>query len=189
MHPRIGAATEWINEWRKKMAEYLIKDLMSVSRYLPYGLIVGIIVAIILSAINNRRVRKNKAPFSVMAITGFVMYIVILLFITFLSRENGSSAVIDMELFSTWGINTRNNAYVVENVLLFIPYGFFCAWAIPGARKLWSCTWIGAMTTVVIEYLQLFTGRGRFQIDDVLTNILGTIIGYIAFRCVMKLRR
>ena len=32
--------------------------------------------------------------------------------------------MMDLELFSTWGINDRNNAFVVENVLLFIPYGF-----------------------------------------------------------------
>lgn len=169
------------------MAKYIIRDVTSVFRYLPYGLIVGMIVAIILSAINDRRVRKQKAPFSVMAITGFFMYIVVLLFITFLSREDGSrSKSIDLELLSTWGINTRNNAYVIENILLFIPYGFFCAWVFTAARKLWFCTLIGAVTSLGIECLQLITGRGFFQIDDVLTNTLGAIIGYLLFCCVAK---
>ncbi len=171
------------------MEKYIIKDLLSVARFIPYGLVVGVIVCIILSAINNGRVRRNKASFSVMAITGLITYLFIMLFITFWSRESGTNTGIDMELFSTWGINTRNNAYVIENILLFVPYGFLLAWAVPKARKLWTCTWIGAMTTVAIEYLQLFTGRGYFQIDDVLTNILGAFIGYLFFWCVMLLRR
>lgn len=168
------------------MAEYIIKDVMSVFRYLPYGILAGIIVAIILSAINDRRVKKNKVPFSVVAITGFFMYIVILLFITVLSREGGSSKGIDFKFFSTWGINTRNNAYVIENILLFIPFGILCAWVIPAARKLWSCAAIGMTVSLGIECLQLITGRGFFQVDDILTNTLGAVAGYLLYRCMVR---
>lgn len=165
------------------MAEYIVRDVTSVCRYLPYGLLAGIIAAIILKAINDRRVKKNKTPFSVMAITVFVMYIAVLLFITFLSRDGGNSKGINMELFSTWGINARNDAYVIENILLFIPFGFLCAWTLPIARRWWLCTLTGALTSLGIEILQLVTGRGFFQIDDVLTNTLGAIIGYILYYC------
>ena len=88
----------------------------------------------------------------------------------------------DLELFSTWGINDRNNAYVIENVLLFIPYGFLCGWNFIGARNLFRCAALGAVTSFGIEWMQLMTGRGYFQIDDILTNILGTVIGWIIFR-------
>lgn len=171
------------------MAKYIIRDITSVLCYLPYGLVVGMIVAIILSAINDRRVRKEKAPFSVLAITGLIMYIVVLLFITFWSREDGSSKGIDLELLSTWGINMRNNAYVIENILLFIPYGFFCAWVFKAARKVFSCTVIGVVTSLGIEWLQLITGRGFFQIDDVVTNTIGALLGCLLLRILMKLLR
>lgn len=171
------------------MAEYIVKDITSVLRYLPYGLVAGMVVAIILSAINDRRVRKNKTPFSVIAITGFIMYIVVLLFITFLSREDGSSKGIDLELFATWGINTRNNAYVIENILLFIPFGFFCAWVFPVAGRLLSCTLWGAALSLGIECLQLITERGYFQIDDVLTNTIGAFIGYLVYWLFRKINR
>ncbi len=164
------------------MAKYIVRDITSVFCYLPYGLIVGLIVAIILSAINDRRARRKKAPFAVWAITAFIMYMVVMLFITFLSREDGSRKGVDLELFSTWGINARNNAYVIENILLFVPYGFFSAWVIPRARKLLSCTLLGVITSLGIECLQLITERGFFQIDDVLTNTLGACIGYLLFR-------
>lgn len=171
------------------MAKYIIRDITSVLCYLPYGLVAGMIVAIILSAINDRRVKKDKTPFSVLAITGFMMYIVVLLFITVWSREDGSSKGIDLELLSTWGINMRNNAYVVENILLFIPYGFLCAWAFKAVRNVFSCTMVGAATSLVVEWLQLVTGRGFFQIDDVVTNTIGAFIGCIAFRIVLLLHQ
>ena len=171
------------------MVEFIIKDLMSVFRYLPYGIFAGIMMAIILSVINDGRVKKNKTPFSVEAITGLFMYMVILLFITVLSREGGRSKGIDLELFSTWGINTRNNAYVIENILLFIPFGVLCAWAIPRVRRLWSCASIGMAVSFGIECLQLVTGRGYFQIDDILTNTLGATLGYLMYRCVARKKK
>lgn len=166
------------------MVKYIIKDLMSVFRYLPYGILAGIMMAIILSVINDGRVKKNKTLFSVKAITGLFMYIVILLFITVLSREGGRSKGIDLELFSTWGINTRNNAYVIENILLFIPFGVLGAWVFPMARSIWCCASMGLMVSLGIECLQLITGRGFFQIDDILTNTLGTVVGYLLYQCI-----
>jgi len=168
------------------MTKYIIRDVTSMLRYLPYGLLAGMIVVIVLSVINNRRMKKNKEPLSVMAITGFMMYLVVLLFITFLSREGGSNKGIDMKLFSTWGINTRNNAYVIENILLFIPYGFFCAWIIKEINNIFICTLLGAATSLIIEWLQLLTGRGFFQIDDVVTNTIGAMMGYLIFRIFRK---
>lgn len=164
------------------MVEYIIKDLSAVLRYLPYGLIVGVLMAVVLSVVNDRRVRKGRAPFSVAALTLFFTYMSIMLCITFLSRESGSRKGIDLELFSTWGINERNNAYVIENVLLFIPFGFVCAWAFRSARRLLASTALGLLTSLGIECMQLITQRGFFQIDDIITNTLGMTIGCFLFR-------
>ena len=87
----------------------------------------------------------------------------------------------DLELFSTWGINARNNAYVVENVLLFIPYGLLCSLAFEKFRNFFGCILFGALTSMAVESLQLVTSRGYFQIDDILTNILGTVVGYFLY--------
>ena len=100
----------------------------------------------------------------------------------FFSREDGSrNRAMDLELFSTWGINTRNNAFVVENVLLFIPYGFACPWAFPWLRGFFRNIFAAFVTSLGVETFQLITGRGYFQIDDILTNVLGGIIGYWMF--------
>lgn len=166
------------------MAKYVVKDLAAVARFLPYGLIVGILAVVVLCIVNDRRVKRKKKPLPVMASVSYFMYLAILIIITFLSRESGSRNGVDLELFSTWGINTRNNAYVIENVLLFIPYGVFSCWIFVSVRNLLTCTLLGLVSSMAIEYLQMMTGRGYFQVDDIITNTIGMLIGYIIFRCV-----
>lgn len=164
------------------MIKYIIKDLTAVSRYLPHGIVAGVIIVLVLSVINDRRVRRQKQPFSMLWVTSLLMYLFIMICITFLSRESGSSNGIDMELFSTWMINTRNKALVVENILLFIPYGLLFPLAVPRYRSFLSVLLIGLDTSLVIECLQLITARGFFQLDDILTNTLGMVIGYGVFK-------
>lgn len=173
------------------MIEYINTDLSQALGYLPYGLAVGIptaVVAVVL--INAGRRSRQKPPVPWMPITAFSIYLAVMLAITFLSRESGSrTGGMDLELFSTWGINNRNNALVIENVLLFIPYGFFCYWNFLKGKKLLRCTLLGAATSLGIEVMQLVTGRGYFQLDDIVTNTLGTFIGGLLFAVLSALGR
>ena len=165
------------------MIQYICRDMAQTVRYLPYGLMVGIpVTAVALLVINGRRKQMKKPSLRWFPAVLFGVYLTVLLAITFLSRENGSrNVVMDWKLFSTWGINDRNNAFVIENVLLFIPYGFLCGWNFDWAKNGLKCTLFGAVTSLGIECLQLVTGRGYFQIDDILTNILGTVLGWLVF--------
>ena len=161
------------------MIKYIIRDLLSVMQYLPFGLLIGIPLGILLLCFTKKDTDRRKRILP-MVVFGFCLAVIFT--ITFLSRESGSRKGLDLELFSTWGINTRNNAYVIENVLLFIPYGFVCCWAFKQVRGFWCCTFIGALTSLTVECLQLITQRGYFQIDDILTNTLGSVIGWLVFR-------
>lgn len=162
--------------------KYVIKDLGEAMQYLPYGIMAGAVMGLILNGMNARRERKGKEAFPMAGLMAFSLYLMIILVITFFSREDGSRIGMDLELFSTWGINTRNNAFVVENVLLFIPYGFACPWAFPWLRGFFRNTFAAFLTSLGVETIQLITGRGYFQVDDILTNVLGAVIGYVIFR-------
>lgn len=170
------------------MLKYIIHDMTAALRYLPYGLIAGLFAVAALWLINHGRRRRGKEGLPLTAVSCLVTYVAILLAITYFSRESGSRNGIDLELFSTWGINKRNNAYVVENVLLFIPYGFVLAWTGPRQRNFFRNAATGAMTSLAIECMQLVTGRGYFQIDDILTNIVGTVLGYICYMLLYGIR-
>lgn len=168
------------------MFYYICRDLTNALKYLPFGIGAGALCFCTLTAWNIRRRKRQRDSIPVVQRTLFFTYLAVILTITFFSRESGKSQGLDLELFSTWGINDRNNAYVIENVLLFVPYGAFCPLAFRYARKFRNCLMTGALTSLSVELLQLFTGRGFFQIDDILTNILGTIVGYLLYVVTVK---
>ncbi len=172
------------------MLHHIYKDMLSVMHYLPAGLLVGIPVAGVIILFNKMRGLKSKQG-KLFPLLCFSMYFGVIMVITFFSRELGSRAGkdIDLQLFSSWGINARNNAYVIENVLLFIPYTFLYCWAYEQRRNLLACFLLGAVTSLFIEVMQLITARGVFQIDDILTNILGALVGCLLYTLLCGIQR
>ncbi len=162
------------------MIKYIYQDILSVIRFLPGALIIGIPVSAA-AVWAEKRVFRGGKNVRVVPTAAFCVYLAVIILITLLSREGGGSKVVDLKLFSTWGINRRNNALVAENVLLFIPYGFISCMAFRGMRNVLSCTAFGAASSVGVECLQLITGRGFFQLDDILTNTAGAMLGCMAY--------
>lgn len=172
------------------MLKYIYHDLISTAGQLPCSLAFGVpVVILFLWLVNAVRRRRGRESVLRLPTVIFGIYLFVLLTITFLSRESGTKTGPDFKLFSTWGINKRNNAFVVENVLLFIPYGFCGSWAFAHMRRFWNCLFFGALTSLCIETLQLATGRGFFQIDDILTNTLGAAVGFLLFQIVSRISR
>ena len=163
------------------MFKYLIQDLKWALSYLPYGMLAAGILFVFFFVRNGLRKKNGKDIQPLVASVCFCTYLLIIFCLTLLSREQGSTNKIDLEIGSTLRINMRNNAYVVENILLFIPYGFCLAWRYGGRKKWIQHIFWGLVTTLSVECTQLITGRGVFQIDDILTNELGCVIGIIVF--------
>lgn len=75
------------------------------------------------------------------------------------------------------------------NLVLFVPWGFLLSVVI--RRKKWN--WIkilltGLVLSITIEFLQMFGGR-MSELDDVIMNSLGTLLGYWMFKiceCIRK---
>lgn len=164
------------------MWKYLIQDFSWALGYIPYGLLAAGILFLCFFLRNAGRLKQGKTAQPVMPSVCFYTYLLIIFCLTLLSREQGSTSKIDLEIGSTLRINMRNNAYVIENILLFIPYGFCLAWKFGSRKKGLKNLFLGLLTTVGVECIQLFTGRGVFQIDDILTNTAGCMIGLICFR-------
>lgn len=72
----------------------------------------------------------------------------------------------------------------VLNVLLFVPLGFFLPVLWKKYGKFRSTLCFGLAATVLIELLQILTYRAT-DINDILTNTLGTVIGYFAARIIL----
>lgn len=163
------------------LGHYIISDMVAACAYLPYGIGTGVLTGLLLYGINVRRRKRSLRELPVVRYSLFFLYLTLVAFITFFSRESGSRIGIDLALFSTWGNNARNHAYVVENVLLFLPYGFLLAHAFPPCRHPARNLVVCFLSSLTIETVQLLTGRGYFQVDDILTNVLGGGLGVALF--------
>ncbi len=71
------------------------------------------------------------------------------------------------------------------NVLLFVPMGFFLPVLWEKYRNLKSTALMCLCLTVMIEVLQIFTYRAT-DINDIITNTLGGVIGFWAAKAVTK---
>lgn len=169
------------------MFKYLIEDLTKALQYVPAGIMVWLLMIVVVKIVNNRRKRQEKQAVPYWTTVHFFSYLILMLVITFLSRETGSSSGIDLQIGSSMRINNRNNALVVENVLLFIPYGFLYGWWKQGRGFFFRSIMLGFVTSLGIESLQLVTGRGIFQLDDIITNTLGCLLGALVYKLCNKL--
>lgn len=71
---------------------------------------------------------------------------------------------------------------LLGNVGAFLPFG----WLVPNLwRRMDSVLWLPAAAAVcaaAAEFVQLFTARGVFDVDDILLNALGAVIGFLGYR-------
>lgn len=69
----------------------------------------------------------------------------------------------------------------IENIVLFIPLGFMLPFIWKKYETLWKTALSGMTLSLIIELSQLFNGRIT-DIDDLLMNTLGALIGWVIFR-------
>jgi glycopeptide antibiotics resistance protein len=69
------------------------------------------------------------------------------------------------------------------NVLLFAPLGFLLPLLVPAIRRWWQVLAVGAGISLLIELYQLTWPLVRkANIDDLLMNALGALLGFAALR-------
>ena len=74
----------------------------------------------------------------------------------------------------------------LANIVMFVPLGFIFPLAFDGCRKLYKTTIYMAAFSFLIEFVQYFTGRSS-DIDDIMLNTLGGVLGYLFFALLSKL--
>lgn len=73
---------------------------------------------------------------------------------------------------------------IILNIALFVPLGFLLPLGIRWFRRFWRTYLAGLFLTGMIEGAQLIFHRGIFEIDDIIDNLLGAMIGYGFFSIV-----
>lgn len=76
----------------------------------------------------------------------------------------------------------------ILNIFLFIPLGFLCPIISKTYERAKNIILLGFGLSLSVEVTQLFTLYRVTDINDLLTNVLGTVIGYLCFQVILKFR-
>ena len=68
------------------------------------------------------------------------------------------------------------------NVLLFIPTGLLLPRIWYRFRTFWKYLLCCVLSIALVEAVQLFSLRGSLDVDDLILNLSGMLLGYIAYR-------
>ena len=102
--------------------------------------------------------------------------------VTILSRRSFVGKHIELRLLWSWSV-PRLREQVIMNVVAFIPVG-----VIGASLWKWKIIPIAAGISLLIETIQLITNTGLFEVDDIIYNTIGIVIGFGLFLVVKKLR-
>ena len=114
----------------------------------------------------------------------FILYLTAMCFLVGFPSVTGIKIGWSYNFIPFYGmLNDITNSYL--NILLFIPLGIFvpCLW--PEYRSMMKTVGLGLMTSLGIEILQIFTFRAT-DINDVITNVAGTMIGYLIGKLIIN---
>ena len=124
----------------------------------------------------------------------FIIYIVVLSYLLFLSESMGRTnyhtdvnlvPFAEIRRYIT-RISTIGIVYVginlLGNIIVMIPFGY----ALPslfgqGRKRPILYVLIGMVFSILIEYSQYVTHTGSCDVDDIILNTMGVIIGYIIY--------
>lgn len=178
------------------LKDYIIRDIQEKFKYLPSAVYLALICIAMyifvcllrylftmreVSQADERRKKIVGKIWHMLFCGTFVAYMYTLIMIVYYSREPGSrTGIADMVLWSTWGMTLQMHAYFIENIVLFIPFGFLFPLVFKNWMR-WFTIPVGAFISAAIEYTQLVTGRGYCQLDDFVTNTAGAAIGFFIY--------
>jgi glycopeptide antibiotics resistance protein len=118
----------------------------------------------------------------------FIIYVLFLFYIvTFQDNNFGVSNFIPFKEIFRYDINSRlffKN--VIGNVILFIPLGWYITYY-TRTKKIYPALLLSIIISLAIELIQSYIGR-VFDIDDIILNIIGGILGYLVYIFLYKIK-
>lgn len=111
----------------------------------------------------------------------FIIYILCLFHVvTFQDVNYGTSNFVPFKEIFRYSFGSRKFVKnIIGNIMLFIPYGFLSSYLLKN-RKFSVIAILTIIVSLTIETVQYYIGR-VFDIDDIILNLAGGIIGFLIF--------
>ena len=142
----------------------------------------------IISSIIKTSVKSKKINFKQLILVAlFIGYIVFVCELTIFGRGSSHFMQMNLQPFSgyidAWKkYSLRDLQNCIFNILMFVPLGIFLPLLFSKFKLFKWLLPVVVMATLSIETYQTLTGAGIFELDDLINNSLGGIIGYQFYR-------
>jgi glycopeptide antibiotics resistance protein len=112
-------------------------------------------------------------------LSAYVLFLLDLALLQFPTRSPAPNPIPLRSIIGDWEVGGR--AFVVNflgNILAFMPIGMIPPLARPRRAGVWQAALFSLSLSVMIEGVQYSTGRRVADVDDLLLNTAGGILGY-----------
>ncbi len=161
-------------------------EVISLLKYTWPTIVMAVIIAVLLRStdliVNKKRLIIHKELLKL----SFIIYILCLFYVVTFQDVSWSShnfvpfkEILRYELGT--GVFYKN---IFGNMLLFVPYGIFIAKYVDLKQPILVAI-IAFITSLSIEVIQFLIGR-VFDVDDIILNVLGCLLGYFIYRLFEK---
>jgi len=125
----------------------------------------------------------------------FYLYIILLSYFLFFSEHYGRDYILDeyrynleflkeIKRFIKYRELLGFESFIVNilgNILAFAPFGFMLPLLNKKYRKFFLITFMSILFSLSVEVAQMLLKVGIFDVDDILLNSIGGILGYLFF--------
>lgn len=132
-----------------------------------------------------------------------VLYFLVMVYVCFFSEAYGRAELSDTYHYNLIPFREIARFYVYRdvvgakafvlnlfgNVIAFMPFGLFIPILSARRRNLKSILKMMFFLSLAIEIIQLLTRTGSFDVDDLILNTLGGVLGYLLFVILDLFRR
>ena len=177
----------------------IITIFQALLRWGVFALIGGLLLALIIFVVymiykNVFHGKKNMSKTQGIALFLLSCWLLLVLALTTLSRGANFTGSFNIDFFSAY-VNAWNKWSISElqliifNMLMFAPLGFLLPIFWKKAEKFKVIFLVSIGLTVFIEIVQLLTGTGIFELDDLFHNCIGSLFGYFCIMAVFAIIR
>lgn len=169
-----------------KVGVYMLDTIRTmITGVLPDVWPVIIIITVIACSLRVAYIINNNKDFCFykeLFMLIFILYVMCLFEVVTIQDYNyGLSNFIPFHEIFRYDIGSRLFVKnILGNILLFLPYGYFTT-SYVNNKKFWPTALLTIIISITIEMVQLNIGR-TFDIDDVILNTCGGILGYFLYR-------
>lgn len=169
-----------------------IMDIHHFPQWLPSFIPVGIPVFLIIYYLRLR----NQTRFQKIIKSIFILYLLVVIELTLAPFPMSQEAILHIETqhsfrYNIYLFNSLQTQEFLLNIIFFIPLGLLLPLVRP-ELTMKDTVFLGMVTSLTIELFQLFTSLLKlnvraFDVDDILANTLGALIGWCLYAILSKI--